>query len=86
MLMSLTPREREVVVRIGSGMNSKLIARELGVSTRTVEYHRGKIRRKLGTTSQNDLSRFALDFLTAQFETATDGTAEGLRALARAPS
>ena len=59
MLMSLTPREREVLVRIGLGMNSKVIARELGVSTRTVEYHRGKIRRKLGTTTQNDLSRFA---------------------------
>jgi len=47
-LSSLTGREREVLDQILSGLTSKEIARELGVSPRTVEAHRKNLLRKLG--------------------------------------
>lgn len=50
----LSPREREVVTRLASGMTSKEMARELGLSPRTVEMHRARLLRKMGvrTTAQ----------------------------------
>jgi RNA polymerase sigma factor (sigma-70 family) len=47
-LSSLTGREREVLGQILSGLTSKEIARELGVSPRTVEAHRKNLLQKLG--------------------------------------
>jgi two-component system response regulator DctR len=47
-LSSLTGREREVLDQILSGLTSKEIARELGVSPRTVEAHRKNLLHKLG--------------------------------------
>jgi len=47
-LSSLTGREREVLDQILSGLTSKEIARELGVSPRTVEAHRKNLLQKLG--------------------------------------
>lgn len=52
--MPLSPREREVVTRLASAMTSKEMARELGLSPRTVEMHRARLLRKMGvrTTAQ----------------------------------
>jgi len=47
----LTDREREVLKAIGLGKSSKVIAYELGISTRTVEMHRGGILQKLGVNN-----------------------------------
>jgi FixJ family two-component response regulator len=47
-LSSLTGREREVLGQILSGLTSKEIARELGVSPRTVEAHRKNLLQKMG--------------------------------------
>jgi two-component system response regulator DctR len=47
-LASLTGREREVLDKILSGLTGKEIARELGVSPRTVEAHRKNLLQKLG--------------------------------------
>jgi FixJ family two-component response regulator len=47
-LASLTGREREVLDKILSGLTGKEIARELGVSPRTVEAHRKNLLHKLG--------------------------------------
>ena len=47
-LSTLTDREREVLDQILSGLTSKEIARELGVSPRTVEAHRKNLLQKLG--------------------------------------
>ena len=47
-LSSLTGREREVLDQILSGLTGKEIARELGVSPRTVEAHRKNLLQKLG--------------------------------------
>lgn len=44
----LTPREREVVRALAGGLTSKHIARQLGISPRTVDKHRENSMRKLG--------------------------------------
>ncbi len=49
---SLTKREREVLCMICHGLSSKVIADELGVSTKTIEFHRANLLQKTdaGTT------------------------------------
>jgi len=54
-LSTLTDREQQVLDQILSGSTSKEIARELGVSPRTVEAHRKNLLRKLGTGSVKEL-------------------------------
>jgi FixJ family two-component response regulator len=54
-LAALTEREREVLKQILSGSSSKEIARELGVSPRTVEAHRQNLLRKLGIATVKEL-------------------------------
>jgi FixJ family two-component response regulator len=56
-LQTLTPREREVLDLAMKGHSSKVIARELGISHRTVELHRSNLLEKLGVTSISDLLR-----------------------------
>ncbi len=56
----LTPREREVFDRVASGLQSKVIAHQLGTSPRTVEVHRARIMSKLEAQSVQDLVRMAL--------------------------
>lgn len=57
---SLTRRERQVFGSIVDGKSNKEIAFELGLSHKTVETYRGRIREKLGTCDPIDLSRRAL--------------------------
>jgi FixJ family two-component response regulator len=56
---SLTPREREVLALVTSGMLNKVIAEELGVSEITVKVHRSHVMRKMRTRSLADLARIA---------------------------
>jgi two-component system response regulator FixJ len=58
-LDALTPREREVLRLVVSGLTNKGIAKVLGLSRRTVETHRANIRRKIGATSLPELVRAA---------------------------
>lgn len=59
---SLTPREWEVAKLLAQGLTSKEIAEILAISKKTVDFHRGNIRRKLGCT--NSCSLFSsLQFL-----------------------
>jgi DNA-binding CsgD family transcriptional regulator len=51
----LTPRERAVLKQIGRGASSKEAGAALGVSARTIEFHRANIRRKLGAKNIVDL-------------------------------
>jgi PAS domain S-box-containing protein len=51
----LTPREREIAAFLVEGKTSKLIAREMGLSPRTVEMHRAKLMRKFGAATSSDL-------------------------------
>lgn len=57
LLAPLTGREREVVLLARKGLSSKLIARELGISHRTVELHRSHALEKLGIDSVAELIR-----------------------------
>lgn len=56
----LTPRHRQILRLIGDGKSSQEIADELGVSPRTVEFHRASIRKALGITTEWGLMRFAI--------------------------
>jgi len=56
----LTPRERLTLAQIVRGASSKEVARTLGVSPRTVEFHRTNIMRKLGAKNTVDLVRRVL--------------------------
>jgi FixJ family two-component response regulator len=54
---SLTPREREVMERVVSGLLNKQVAAELGTSVITVKVHRGQIMQKMHAASLADLVR-----------------------------
>jgi DNA-binding CsgD family transcriptional regulator len=56
----LTPRERAVLNQIGRGASSKEAGARLGVSARTIEFHRTNIMRKLGIRRIVDLMLLAL--------------------------
>ena len=47
----LTEREREVITRLAQGATSKHVARDLGLSPKTVENHRARILEKLGVAN-----------------------------------
>ena len=56
-LSSLTERERDVMLLAVQGHPNKHIARELGISHRTVEIHKSKIMQKTGAINLLDLAR-----------------------------
>jgi FixJ family two-component response regulator len=56
---SLTPREREIMALVVSGLLNKQIAAELRISEITVKAHRGRVMRKMQVASLADLVRVA---------------------------
>jgi len=56
-LSSLTPKEREVMTLLMEGRSSKEISRELGISHRTVEIHRGRVMVKMQARNAAHLVR-----------------------------
>ena len=56
---SLTPREREVLAWVVSGLLNKQVGAELGMTEATVKAHRGKIMQKMKAASLADLVRIA---------------------------
>ena len=59
LLETLTPREREILASVSSGLMNKQIAAELGLAEITVKIHRGRIMKKMGARSLADLVRKA---------------------------
>jgi two-component system response regulator FixJ len=50
-IATLTEREREVMQRVVEGKLNKVIADELAISVKTVEFHRAKVMEKMGADS-----------------------------------
>lgn len=58
-LATLTPREREALPLVVSGLLNKQAAAELGISEVTMQIHRGKIMQKMAAESLAELVRMA---------------------------
>jgi two-component system response regulator NreC len=56
----LTPREREILRLVAEGRSSPEIARELNLSVKTVEGHRGRIMAKVDSKNVAGLVRYAI--------------------------
>lgn len=56
----LTPRQREVLVMIARGRTGDEIAEALGLSAKSVEFHRSRIKHLLGLNSTAALVRYAV--------------------------
>jgi DNA-binding NarL/FixJ family response regulator len=56
----LTPREREVLALLARGRANKVIARDLGVSERTVKTHVSNILAKLNLTDRTQAAVYAV--------------------------
>ena len=56
---SLTPRERQVMALVVSGLLNKQVGGELGISEITVKAHRGKVMEKMKAGSLADLVKIA---------------------------
>lgn len=60
LLATLTAREREVLDLVFDGRSTRGIAESLNLSVKTVEFHRARIREKLGVTSTAELFKLLL--------------------------
>lgn len=56
----LTARQTEILRLVASGRTTKEIARELGISPKTVEFHRAQLMGKLNVHDVTALTRFAI--------------------------
>jgi DNA-binding NarL/FixJ family response regulator len=56
----LTAREAEILQLVAEGKSNREAASILGISLRTVENHRARIKKKLGVRSLSDLVRYAV--------------------------
>jgi len=52
MVSSLTPRENEILILLAGGATNDGVARELGISPRTVQVHLDRLYRKLGVANR----------------------------------
>jgi FixJ family two-component response regulator len=60
LLTDLTPRELEVMSLVIAGKPNKVIAKDLGISAKTVEIHRGRVMEKMQVGSVAELVRLEL--------------------------
>lgn len=59
-MSTLTVREREVLEKLAAGRSNKIIAYELGISSRTVEIHRAHVMKKMHAQNLSELVRMAI--------------------------
>lgn len=60
-IAQLTVRQTEILRHVASGRTTKEIARELGISPKTVEFHRSRLMERIGVHDITGLTRFALN-------------------------
>jgi DNA-binding CsgD family transcriptional regulator len=63
---TLTPRERDVLRLVPTGMRNKQIAKKLAITERTVKHHRGRGMRKLGVVNVAELVGLVRDRLDVE--------------------
>ena len=59
-LASLTLRQREILRLLAEGLSAKQIAGKLGISHRTVEFHKYKMMESLGVKTNAEVIQFAM--------------------------
>ena len=59
-IASLSPRERQVMDGLVAGLSNKLIARDYGISPRTIEVYRANVMTKMQAGSVSELVRLAM--------------------------
>jgi len=59
-LASLTLRQREILRLLAEGLSAKQIAAKLGISHRTVEFHKYKMMESLGAKTNAEVIQFAV--------------------------
>jgi DNA-binding NarL/FixJ family response regulator len=59
-VVSLTPRQREILQLVAEGRSAKEIASKLSISTRTVEFHKSHLMETLDLHTTADLIHFAI--------------------------
>jgi DNA-binding NarL/FixJ family response regulator len=64
MLGQLTHREAEVLAMIGKGHSTASIAKELGLSVKTVETHQAHIKEKLDFATGKEMTEFAINLVS----------------------
>jgi DNA-binding NarL/FixJ family response regulator len=57
----LSKRQREVLQLVAEGLSAKEIAKNLKISSKTVEFHKGLIMKKLDLHSTAELTRYAIE-------------------------
>ena len=60
-MKQLTAREREVLQALLAGQSNKIIAKQLGISLRTVEMHRGNMMDRLQVSGLAEALTLAID-------------------------
>lgn len=58
---ALSTREREVLHLVAQGLSSSVVSRRLGISARTVETHRERLKSKLGVRNTAGLIRYSIE-------------------------
>ena len=59
--LGLTPKQVDVLRHIAQGQSNKEIARAMGISLKTVAYHRGELMARLDLHDVASLTRYALE-------------------------
>lgn len=59
-MVTLSPRERQVLRLTALGQPDKLIAHRLGISVSTVKTHQTRLRSALGFSSRSELTRWSM--------------------------
>lgn len=67
--VALTDKEREILKYIAQGLLSKEIGDKLGITKRTVDYHRSRIMQRLGIKTLPEFISYAVKFsISSKFE------------------